>query len=320
MNSIFKLLPPYLFIFFFFVAAFSFYKVVYSKVKTEPNRSVSLNNALSGVKNDNVSIEDDALLLAAPPRSKKDQKTFPPITDWISRELGVNVKYVQSSGWDRFDHDLVREKYDIVFGGPHYVQYLHKNFDYDIIVKLPNAQQWTVITRANSKVKKIKQLAGKSVCVQGVRNFARLVLFNVFENQPARLPIPIEIDNRETGFNHVVSGKCVATIISTVEYETYTKKYIQENTQDNFSTVRLPVVRMHTFNPNPNQAFVISQSVSAKYKDKIVELLLSETGQEKMQLLRNRWSGGKPLISARNDEYNMVDNLLLSSPVFSTSY
>jgi len=327
MNSITRLSFPYLIIVVFSLGAFSYYTAVYSNVNFEfdnydaaPSGGATASSGTVVRDTEISSIVDTTLLMSAPPRSSKDWDTFPPIVEWMSQKLGVTIKYEQASEWDVFDHDLVKEKYDIVFGGPHYVQYLHKKFNYDVVAKLPNPQQWTIITRVDSNIKHITQLSGKTVCVEGVRSFARLLLFNEFEHQPARLPIPTEVDNRETGFNNVIEGKCLATIISTAEYNAYVNNYKIDTTPDDGSIVDVPVTRIHTFKANPNQAFVISSSVSEKYKNEIVELLLSNEGQEKMQMLRDRWGGGKQLISAQIDEYNKVKKLLLSSPIFGSMF
>ncbi len=317
MRPINRLFSPYPFLVVFALGAFSFYTAVYSEVKIASDYNIEVPPTGTVVRNtEYFANEDNVLLMSAPPRSSKDWETFPPIVDWMSQKLGVTIKYEQASEWDVFDHALVKEKYDIVFGGPHYVQYLHKKFKYDVVAKLPNPQQWTIMTRIDSNIKNIKQLPGKNVCVQGVRSFSRLLLFNEFEHQPARLPIPTEVDSGETGFNYVVEGKCAATIISAAEYDTYVNKYKKDMSPEDGSTVKSPVARIHTFKANPNQAFVISSSVSEKYKNKIAELLLSEEGQEKMQILRDRWGGGKQLITAQIEEYNKVKKLLLSSPVF----
>ena len=74
-----------------------------------------------------------ALIFTAPPRNaEKDEQTYAPIIDFLSRALNREVEYRRPSGWGDYNKAMIIDVSDIVFDGPHFNSWRMKNLDHKI--------------------------------------------------------------------------------------------------------------------------------------------------------------------------------------------
>ncbi|WP_455203736.1 phosphate/phosphite/phosphonate ABC transporter substrate-binding protein [Kaarinaea lacus] len=256
-----------------------------------------------------------ALIFTAPPRNaKKDDQTYTPIIDFLSRTLNRKIEYRKPSGWGDYNKAMIIDVSDIVFDGPHFNAWRMNNLDHKVIVRLPQQQVWKIVVSADSPYQRLEDLTGKKVCLQGATNFGKLNFMSYFPNV-MRLPEVIQIKSRQDGYNAVIEGRCVATIVTAPELKKYNKKYNSIH-QSN----KPPVKVLRTLKPKPNQAFSVSAKLPVETQMEIQKALLSFEGQQAMSVLRDRYANNEKLIEANPNDYKDIDRVLDGSYPFDNPF
>jgi ABC-type phosphate/phosphonate transport system substrate-binding protein len=255
------------------------------------------------------------LIFTAPPRnSKKDDETYLPIVEYLSKTLHQKIEYRKPSGWGDYTKAMINDEADIVFDGPHFNAWRMNNLGHRIIVRLPQQQFWKIIVEKSSSYKKIEDLTGRRACLQGATNYGKLRFMQFFPNV-MRLPQVVQIGSRRDGYNAVINGQCAATILTEPELGKYNKLYRAKH--DNQEP---PIRVLVSIKPSPNQAFSVSARLSRRLQDQIQEALLSPQGQQAMAVLRDRYANNKKLVAARQQDYQDIDEVLAGSYPFDNPF
>ncbi|HEX9625972.1 MAG TPA: PhnD/SsuA/transferrin family substrate-binding protein [Acidiferrobacterales bacterium] len=234
-------------------------------------------------------------VFSSPPREsmQKEMEIYQPIAEFLSRATGETITYEYPGNWLTYQTKMLKNQYDVLFDGPHFVGWRITKKEHIPLAKLPQPQTWIVITKAgHPRAKRLSELAGQKVCVHAPPNFGTLTLLSLFTN-PARQPYMAEIKGWKAGFQGVMDGKCSATILPLTNW----KEFDPDGTM---STV------LHRHQPYPNQAFTAGPRVPTALKNKMITALLSPAGQQAMSKLREQFAGGKELVPADKDEYRDV--------------
>jgi len=253
-------------------------------------------------------IVSGAYVFTAPPRetAKNGQKVYESIAEFLTKSTGYRFEYKQQDTWDEYVKGMRNEKYDLVFDGPHFVDWRIHNIGHRALIKIPHLLQWRVIVRSdNNSVKKLEDLAGKKVCAPGSPNFGMLNLFNHFKDA-AQQPVHVEVKGWNNVYDSVKNGDCVAGVLPRKNHKIYDK-------------VGAYTRSIHTHLPYPNQAFTVSKRISEGLGDAIREALLSEDGQQALKNLRKRYTGGSKLVGAVDEEYDSIYMLLMKAKNFSNN-
>lgn len=248
-----------------------------------------------------------AYIFTAPPRETTENgyKVYQPIADFLTSKTGVQFVYKQQNTWDEYVRGMRSENYDLVFDGPHFVDWRIHNIDHRTIVKIPHLLQWRVITRSDDvSITKIEDLVGKKTCAPGSPNFGMLNLFSHFKDDNKQ-PVHVEVKGWNNVYEGVKSGACVAGVLPKKNHQIYDKdgKYTKA---------------IHTHLPYPNQAITASKRISDELRLEIQAALLSEDGHKALENLRKRYTGGSKLVSAVEEEYDSIHSLLIRTKSFSS--
>ena len=246
-----------------------------------------------------------AYVFTAPPREtpRNGYKVYKSIADFLTKSTGYRFEYKQQSTWDEYVQDMRNEKYDLIFDGPHFVDWRIHNIGHHALVKIPHLLQWRVIKRKdNTSITKLDDLAGKKVCAPGSPNFGMLNLFNHFSKADKK-PIHVEVKGWNNVYDAVKNGDCVAGVLPKKNHQIYDKAGVYTTS-------------IHTHLPYPNQAFTVGKRISEGLGDDIREALLSEDGQAALKNLRKRYTGGSKLVSAVDEEYDSIYTLLMKVKSF----
>lgn len=249
-----------------------------------------------------------AYVFTAPPRETAEMgsKVYQPIADFLSQATGEQFIYRQQTNWPEYVRDMRAGKYDLVFDGPHFVDWRIHNLKHHTIAKIPHLLQWRIIARTgDSTIKTLDDMVGKKACAPGSPNFGMLNMFSHF-NDPAKQPIHVEVKGWSQVYEGVKNGTCDVGVLPKKNHQIYDpdKKYTKA---------------VHTHLPYPNQAFTASESIPELVREEIRKALLSEDGQKAMIKLRERYTGGTVLVSAEDEEYDSIYSLLLKAKSFTDS-
>jgi len=247
-----------------------------------------------------------AYVFTAPPRETVAEgvKVYKPIADFLSRATGQPFVYQQQTSWPEYVKGMRSERYDLVFDGPHFVDWRIHNLHHETLVKIPHLLQWRVIARKGDRtVNKLEDLAGRKTCAPGSPNFGMLNLFNHFKGA-AQQPVHVEVKGWKNVYEGVLNGDCDAGVLPKKNHEIYDKAGAYTKA-------------IHTHLPYPNQAITASPRISEALKQKIRAALLSPEGEQALANLRKRYTGGARLVSAVDEEYDSIQTLLKGARNFS---
>lgn len=236
---------------------------------------------------------------SAPPREseEKGHHYYQPIAEYLTRATGEKFVYEYAPSWATYAKKMKTGQYDLVFDGPHFVSWRIENIQHQVLVKLPQQHIWRVVARKDDPtVNSIEDLEAKKVCGPASPNFGTLTMFSHFTN-PVREPVHIITKGWKDGYNGVLDDKCQATVLPKTNHEKY---------DPNGSQTKV----VHQHDPYPNQAFTAGPQMSDELKERVRQALLSPEGQQAMTRLRERYAGGRDLISANDAEYAEVNRVL----------
>ena len=202
----------------------------------------------------------------APPRESeaRGNEIYGPIADFLTQATGEEFVYKYPNDWTEYSRGMLNREYDLAFDGPHFVSWRIKNIEHDVIAKLPQLHIWRVIVSNNStEIKTIDDLVGKKVCAPKSPNFGMLTMMSLYPD-PDREPIHVITKGWKDGFNGVVNGKCVATVLPKTNHRKF---------DPDLSKTRA----IHTHLPYPNQAFTAGPNLSPELKEKVIDSKLSMT-------------------------------------------
>lgn len=243
----------------------------------------------------------------APPRESTDKgiKVYKPIAEFLTHATGERFIYKQQNSWNEYVSGMKQKEYDLVFDGPHFVDWRIHNIEHNTLLKIPHLLQWRIIVRKDNKsVTTIQDLVGKTACAPGSPNFGMLNLFNHFTDENKQ-PIHIKVKGWNNVYEGVKNGKCIAGILPKKNHQMFDKK--SKYTRS-----------IHTHLPYPNQAITSGSRISENLREKIKQALLTDDGQAALQNLRARYTGGAPLVSAEDEEYDSIYVLLLKAKNFTS--
>ncbi len=250
-------------------------------------------------------IAKETFIFTAPPREniEKGKHTYGPIASYLSKVLGKNIEYHHPGNWLTYSADMRKDKYDMVFDGPHFVSWRISKINHTPVVKIPGGFIFKFVAyRDNKEISKVDNLVGKRVCGHPPPNQGTLRLYNQFKN-PMRLPILVPVKGWRNIYNAMMTGKCDAAILPEKIYKKVDPK--SKNSKVLFSS-----------SPVPGQAITVGKRFNHQDVIKIRKALLSKQGQAATKNLRKRFAS--PTLKAANkEEYEGVSQLLADSYGFS---
>lgn len=235
--------------------------------------------------------EQEALVFTAPPRETPEAgiEIYQPVADYLSQAIGKKVRYKHPGTWGVYRTEMLKGSYDIIFDGPHFNSYRMEKLSHNILVKIPERHEFTVIVRKDKPFQTVSQMAGRTFCTHAPPNLGTLVLLSQFDN-PSRQPVIINSKGWENIYNGVISGKCVGGVLPMANL----KKYDRSNqTRVVFKTAAMP-----------NQAFSAGPRVSLEDQMKLAQALASPDAAAPTEKLRAAYKVGDGFALASNQEYN----------------
>lgn len=239
------------------------------------------------------------LVLTGAPRETGGQgdDLYLPLADYLSKLTGQKVVYRAPDNWLTYQSEMQKDRYDIMFDGPHFVSWRINHTRHQPLVKLPGNLSFVVIVRKEQTgVETLKDLAGRTLCVFAPPNFGTLTVLNGFDN-PSRQPKLVEVKGITTAYDNVLAGKCVAGIMTAKVYEGLEQ-----------ANGKTRVV--HHSKPAPNQAISASSRVGPELRQKIINgLLNTPEGKQASSALRAQFKG-QDFVATSTDEYQGLDEVL----------
>jgi len=241
------------------------------------------------------------LLLTTQPRGPYDKfgPPFEQVAAYLSKAVGEKVVYKHYRDWISYSKDLRKDQFDIVFDEAHFIAWRLANRKHTLVAAaVPEAsEKMVVLVKSDSTLRQVSQLAGRTICAIAPPNLATLLLLNQFSN-PVRVPLMVIVDNYDSAFRGLQSGKCVAAISSDSTFERLDKAGTSAKIL--FTSDRVM----------PGDGFTVSPRVNAELRGKILQALLAPETATEMKLFIDRYAYGKLLDLPVEEQYKGLENLL----------
>lgn len=231
------------------------------------------------------------LVLTSPPREseQKAREIFQPIAEYLSRALDQPVTFRYSDNWLSYQSEMQKDKYDIVFDGPHFVSYRTTKHHHTPLVKLPGKFIFVLIARKdNQRINKIEDVYGRVLCAPAPPNLGALTILSLYPN-PARQPVLMDTKGFPQAYEGLLSGKCSAAAMQIKIFEKLDKD-------------RKAMKVLYESKGLPNQAITASTRLDAAQRARLTEALLSDSGKQATAKLREEYNG-QDFIPASAEEY-----------------
>lgn len=254
-----------------------------------------------------ISYAKDTLTFTAPPResAKKGIKTYEPIAKFLSKVTGKKVVYVQPRSWFEYTVNMRNKKYDFLFDGPHFASWRTRYQNHRPVVKIPGDFIFAFVAKKeNSKVNRLNDIVGRTVCGQAPPNQGTLRLYDQLNN-PMRQPVLVTTKGWKKIYKRMIKGDCDVAIVPMNIYRRLDPKRVE--------TKALFLTR-----PTAGQAITMSPDFTYSEFKKIQDALLSEDGQAATKNLQKRFAS-KDLVEAKAEDYIDTYKLLKYSYGFTVN-
>jgi len=145
----------------------------------------------------------------------KTIKAFTPLTEYLSKKTGHNIKLVTSLNFLSYWQSMKRPgTYDFILDAAHLTDYRLKRMNYTVLAKRPEVVSYTLVSSQDADVLDAAELIGKSLATIGSPSLGMLRLEEMFPN-PLRQPVIVEVDNSLDSIKKVLEGKAQAAIVPT---------------------------------------------------------------------------------------------------------
>lgn len=244
-----------------------------------------------------VAAKTRALVFTAPPRESVEagQLQYGPIAEYLSKVTGKKVVYKHPSTWGVYRTEMLNDSYDIVFDGPHFVDYRIQKLGHTVLAKIPAPLQFAIIVRHGDSMNTPSALVGKTFCTQSPPNLGALVALSQYEN-PSQQPVLVPTKGWKNIYDKVLSGQCAGGVIAVANLRKFDKTHA---TKVVYQSEGLP-----------NQAFSASSRVSPEDQAKIAAALTSAEAAAPTEKLRARFNVGDRFVATNDDEYAGIGKLL----------
>ncbi len=250
------------------------------------------------------SVASAEIIFTAPPRENKvdGQKLYGPMAELLSRTLGEKVVYEHPRSWLHYQRDLRKDRFDIVYDGPHFISWRVKKYGHRPLAKLPGKLGFFVITRKdNERLNQISDLVNRKVCVIAPPNLSSLSLLNEFRD-PIRQPRLLTVRGGMKGvYKAFKSGKCDAAVLRD---QFYRKKVNDEDKEQQKIIFRSPKFT--------NQGFTASARLDDAQVARLRETL-SQVQPEMLPILKR--FAPKADVMLRADKKDYLDYYKLLSGI-----
>lgn len=242
------------------------------------------------------------LILSTQPRGpyEKFGPPFEQVAAYLTKATGEKVIYKHYRDWISYSKAMHKDEFDIVFDEAHFVAWrLHNRRHTLVAAAVPEASEKMVVLvkRDNTTLLHLDQLAGRTVCAIAPPNLATLLLLDRFGN-PVRVPLLVVVDNFDTAYRNLLTGKCVAAVSSDTAFERLDKAAGKARTI--YVGDRLM----------PGDAVTVSPRVKDDIRSKILQALLDAESSTDMKLFIDRYAYGKLLDLPVEQDYKGLENLL----------
>jgi len=244
---------------------------------------------------------NDELIFATAPTHSADEtkKIYTPIVNYLAKKTGKKIKLSIPKSFTQYSIQMQRGDYDIIFDGPHLVDWRIQRKQHRPLVRLPGRIQVVVAVKNDSKLTKLSDLQyGIKACAFFPPNLLTMAFLSHYSN-PARQPAIVRVRGFKNLIKCVKKGKGDVAVLRKKLWGKAKKTGANKG-------IKIMAVFPETF---PERTFSVGPKISPDLAATITKLLLNNEGQKAAGALLKRFKK-KNLIKATPQEYDGLANLV----------
>jgi ABC-type phosphate/phosphonate transport system substrate-binding protein len=239
----------------------------------------------------------ETLIFTSPPREtpEEGELTYKPLVDYLSQVTGKKIVYKHPGTWGVYRTEMLAGNYDIVFDGPHFVDYRVQRLGHTTLAKLAEIHEFVIIARKDDKANAVADLAGKTFCTQSPPNLGALIALSQFKDG-AQQPVLVPTKGWAGIQEGVATGRCTGGIMPLANLKKLDKDDVMKV--------------LFKSQPMVNQGFTASARVTPEDRARIAAALTAPEAAAPTEKLRTRFNAGERLVAANNAEYEGISEVL----------
>ena len=237
------------------------------------------------------------LTLTGPPResAKDGEKLYGPLARHIGELTGHNIVYKHPGNWLKYQRDMKRGKFDIVFDGPHFASWRIEHLNHTAVAKLPGTLQFHLVAMdSNDRINIPRDMGAKKVCVIPPPNLSALLMLSRLDQDTREPVIKPAKDGMKSVYKGLKSGRCETAMLRSFFYN---KKLNEQQRSELKLIYSSPIL--------PNQVITVGKAIQHADLKKITESLTQGEGIIASQNIVKRFMGkqAKALVEVQKNEY-----------------
>lgn len=178
-------------------------------------RSALLTFALTLFAGNSAAAESPLVLLAQHlPREEMPAPSWQPLADYIAELTGRHCVIEMPPNFPSYWEALRHDRYDLALDAPHFTDYRAQKLGFTVLVKTAETASYSLIVRADARVRDPNELIGKRVASLGLLSIGTLRLNALFPN-PIRQPVLHDVSGVAEGLHLLRAGKVQAAFLPT---------------------------------------------------------------------------------------------------------
>lgn len=244
------------------------------------------------------------LILTGPPREspQEGKKLYGPLARHIGDLTGHKVVYKHPGNWLKYQRDMKRGKFDIVFDGPHFASWRIKHLNHTAVAKLPGTLQFHLVAMAaNDRINIPRDMGAKKVCVIPPPNLSALLMLSRLDQDTREPVIKPARGGMKSVYKGLKSGKCETAMLRSFFYD---KKLNAQQRSELKFIYSSPIL--------PNQVITVGTRIKGADLKKITDSLTRGEGVIASQNIVKRFIGkqANALVEVQKNEYTGYSVLL----------
>lgn len=241
------------------------------------------------------------LILTAPPRESPERgaEMYGPLAQLLTSQLGVTVVYHHPRDWIEYAQSMRKDKFDIVFDGPHFAAWRMKHLAHRPVAKLPGKLSFVVVARQDDKEQtRLRDLINGPVCGLASPNLGTMSMLAQFKN-PIIQPDLYEVADVASAQKMVQSGKCRSAV--------FQDKFLFKMSPQEKQQLKV----IYASESYPDQTITVSKRVTDRQRAVLAETLARPSGLAATQVLLTQYAKQSMRFEpAQSSEYAGMEGLL----------
>lgn len=143
--------------------------------------------------------------------AEKSAKQWMPILQYISKEIGREVRFATKSSIPLFEKELSKGSYDITYMNPYHYTVFSQSSGYTAIAKAKDKKiQGVIVVKKESGISTIQELEGKKLAFPSPDAFAASILSQSFLAQHNINIEPVYVRSHDSVYHNIAQGNFVA--------------------------------------------------------------------------------------------------------------